>query len=397
MYNGGVRILLLNYEFPPVGGGAGNATYFLLQEFAKKADVIIDVVTSSPDDSFYQEAFAQNITIHRLPVGKNTQSSTYGSYTDLIWYSLKTLRYGFSLHRTNKYDLTHAFFGTPCGFLALLFRIVFRTPYIVSLRGADVPGYKARYKHLDRFIFRWLNRFFIWKYAAKVIANSSALRDLALRTSPSQSIDVIPNGVDVTTFQPNSSKRFDLLIITPGWTRLEKRKSIDVLIQAFSLLRNDQSISVDTQLAILGTGKELEALKQLTHDLGVQDTVSFLQIAGNTEQDRQQVAGLLASYHILCLPSKNEGMSNAVLEAMASGLPVLLTDTGGTSELLADGKNGYLITREAEDIYQKMKRLILDTELLQTMGRESRKKAEQMSWAAVAKRYFEIYMSEGLQ
>jgi hypothetical protein len=63
------RILILNYEFPPLGGGAGNATYYLLKEFAKDPDLKIDLVTSSID-AFRVEKFSDNITVHLLDIGK---------------------------------------------------------------------------------------------------------------------------------------------------------------------------------------------------------------------------------------------------------------------------------------------------------------------------------------
>ena len=60
---------MLNYEFPPLGGGAGNATYYLLKEFSKYDDIEIDFVTSSIDE-FKEEKFSKNITIYYLDIGK---------------------------------------------------------------------------------------------------------------------------------------------------------------------------------------------------------------------------------------------------------------------------------------------------------------------------------------
>lgn len=386
-----MRVLLLNYEFPPVGGGAGNATYFLLNEYAKRDDVTVDVITSSPG-AFEKEQFSPNITIYKLAIGANASTATYGSLKDLIIYSLKTLWFGVDLMRKNKYTRTHAFFGTPCGFIALLFRIMFGVPYIVSLRGADVPGYKARYAYLDLFIFSWLNRFFIWRYAKKVIANSSALRDLALKTSANQEIEVIPNGIDTETFTLNTEKSYDSILISTGWTRLEKRKGIDDLVRAVVMIVQDENVSSPVRLQILGTGKELDNLQYLVSQLQISESVEFLKISGNTQRDREKVAELLRNSHILCLPSKNEGMSNAVLEGMASGLAVLLTDTGGTTELLEEGANGYIIQKDnPEDIYEKLKIMVDDKELLNKMGSQSRQKAEKMSWDAVAQEYTENY------
>src|SRR3989344_4881417 len=133
------RVLVLNYEFPPLGGGAGNATYYLLKEFAKYPDLEIDLVTSSVD-TFRVEKFAGNITIHFLNIGKRGNLH-YQTNQKLLMYSWKSYWYSKKLMEEKEYDLCHAFFGIPCGYVAMMLRL----PYIVSLRGSDVPFYNKRF------------------------------------------------------------------------------------------------------------------------------------------------------------------------------------------------------------------------------------------------------------
>lgn len=384
-----MKILMLNYEYPPVGGGAGNATYYFLREASKSNDVEIDLITSSPDSELHIDQPYSNITIHRLPIGKNEGNLNFGSNRDLINYSKAAILYALKLHKKRNFDLTHAFFSVPCGFLALILKFLKGIPYIVSLRGADVPGYKKRYEKLDKYIFSWLNQYFIWKFSKKVIANSSALRELALKTSPKQNIKIIPNGIDIDFYQPNFDKSFDIIKINTGWTRLESRKAIDLLIKAFAQLKKD---FVNIQLEIPGTGKELDNLKDLARELDIADSVVFYEIASNDDESRKKVAKILANSHILCLPSRNEGMSNAVLEGLACGLPVILTDVGGTAELLVEGVNGYKINiDDKDDIYIKLKKIIKDKENILTLGRASYSKAQNMSWENVFEQYLNEY------
>ncbi|MGI6278878.1 MAG: glycosyltransferase family 4 protein, partial [Patescibacteria group bacterium] len=361
-----MKILFLNYEYPPVGGGAGNATYYLLREYSKNKDLEIDLITSSPTKQKKIEQFSDNVTIHKLPVGLNKENLNFGSIKLLLTYSIKAFFYGVKLIKKNNYDLTHAFFGTPCGFIALIYKFLFGLPYLVSLRGADVPGYKKRFKYLDKFIFRRLNKYFIWKHADKVVTNSDGLKKLALKTAPRQDIAVIPNGVDTETFQPNWNKTMDTIKITPGWTRLEKRKGIDLLFNAVAKIEDK-----DIEVVIPGTGKELNNLKALADKLDISEQVNFLELGENTQENRKKVAQALSNCHILCLPSDNEGMSNAVLEGMASGLVLLLTNVGGTQELLNPGENGYIIKRDANDIMNKINKIKEDKEKLIQMGRQS--------------------------
>jgi glycosyltransferase involved in cell wall biosynthesis len=377
---------MLNYEFPPLGGGAGNANYFLLKELAKQQDLNIDLITSSADKA-YTEQFANNITIHYLDIGKKGQNLQFQTQADLIKYALKALIYACNLNKQQDYDVVHAWFGVPSGLIALLLKIFYKTPYIISLRGADVPGYKKRFAVLDKLVFGWLNKYFIWKQAKYVIANSKQLKQLALKTAPQQDMKVIPNGVDLKTFKPNWDKSFDKIKITPGWTRLEKRKGVDLLLKAAASL-DDKKLEV----IVPGAGPELENLQNLAQELQISKQVQFLKIGQNTPKNRQKVARVLADCHILCLPSDNEGMSNAVLEGMACGLALLLTDVGGTEELLQEGENGYVIKRSEEDIAEKIQKIRENKKLLLSLGKKSRKRVMQFSWQQVAREYYQYFV-----
>ena len=120
-----VNILLLNYEYPPIGGGASNATYYILKEFSKIRNIKIDVITSSVS-SFEIINFSSNIKIHRLDIGKNGNLH-YQSNKELLLFSWKAYWYVKNKLKINEYDLIHAFFGIPCGYLAMKLNI----PYIV--------------------------------------------------------------------------------------------------------------------------------------------------------------------------------------------------------------------------------------------------------------------------
>jgi len=139
---------MLNYEFPPLGGGAGNASYYMLREFSKYHDLNIDLITSSAD-KYRVEQFAENISIHFLDIHKNNTALHYQSNKNLITYTMKVYFYAKKLRKQKSYDLCHAFFGIPCGAIALLLGV----PYIVSLRGSDVPGHNERFALADVLFF----------------------------------------------------------------------------------------------------------------------------------------------------------------------------------------------------------------------------------------------------
>ncbi|NTW75936.1 MAG: glycosyltransferase family 4 protein [Candidatus Moranbacteria bacterium] len=375
-----MKILFLNYEYPPLGGGAGNATAYLLREYAKMADLTVHLVTSAVGNEYSRETVGERIVIHRLPIGKNPKNLHYQSRTDLITYSWKAFFFSRKLIRTERdFDLIHAFFTVPCGFLAMLLGFEFRLPYIVSLRGADVPGYSERFIALYA-ILRPIVRL-VWLRSFRVVSNSNGLRDLALMTDPKRDIPVIPNGVDTGQFVPAKDRVTDGITRILVVSRLTPRKGMRFLIRAMAMLPES------ARLIIVGGGGERANLESTTVESGVTNRVEF---RGLIPHDA--LPDIYRECDIFCLPSLNEGMSNTVLEAIASGLPIVATVTGGTEELVTNGENGYFVKKESpEDLAEKIGMLASDAGLRARMGAASRIKAESMDWTAQAMRYVEEY------
>jgi glycosyltransferase involved in cell wall biosynthesis len=140
-------------------------------------------------------------------------------------------------------------------------------------------------------------------------------------------------------------------------------------------------------MLIVGDGNEKPSLEQLTLGLGLEDKVVFTGAVPHKD--------VLQYYHkanVFVLPSLNEGMSNTMLEALACGLPLIATDTGGTKEILADGRNGFIVRmRDSNDLAEKLEKLVLDPSLVERMGQESLRIAKELSWESVAKGYVELY------
>ncbi len=363
------RVLILNYEFPPLGGGAANATYYLLKEFGLRPDLEVTLITSSINEERV-ESFAENCTIHYLDIGKNGNIH-YQSQADLLKYSWKAYRRSKELIRQNEFDVVHAFFGIPCGFIAMNLGL----PYIVSLRGSDVPFYNSRFYWQDKVLFKRLSRL-IWRKAKHVVANSSGLAQLAVKSANKQTVSIIPNGIDTDAFQSAhpGNKEGSIQIISTG--RLIPRKGYDLLIEAMKGIP-------ELSARIIGDGPEKERLKKLAEELNVQ--IEFL-----GSLDHKDIPSLLSKADLFVLPSFNEGMSNAALEALAAGLPVVLTDVGGSMELI--DRNGWIIDPHSVDqLRAALKEALLKKDSLQDLGDQSRRIAQTMSWTNVANAYFELY------
>ncbi|MDO8241146.1 MAG: glycosyltransferase family 4 protein [Candidatus Moranbacteria bacterium] len=378
-----MKVLFFNYEYPPLGGGAANATAYILGEFAKIPDLEVDLVTSSIDEKYHLDNISEKIRVHRLPIGKNSSNLHFQSQKDLLVYSWKAYQFSKELIKANKYDLTHSFFSIPCGFLSMLLKRKYGLPYIVSLRGSDVPGYSERFG-LAYYVFTPIIKY-VWKKSDAVISNSIGLKELALKAKPDQEVGVIFNGIDIENFKPDASKKpADRFIITPGASRVTKRKGLDFLIKAVAqLLPKYPQIF----LKVMGDGDEKENLTAMVAEMGLEKNI---QLIGRVP--REETTPYYQEASLFVLPSFNEGMSNAMLEALASGLPIVATDTGGTKELVTEGQNGLVIEMgDADDMAEKIEKVISNPELCAKMGQESRKVAETMSWGSVARQYFELY------
>ncbi|MFP4190746.1 MAG: glycosyltransferase family 4 protein [Candidatus Hydrogenedentota bacterium] len=359
-----IRVLMLNYEYPPLGGGAGNATHYLLREFAAFKDIELTLVTSSTSEHRVERPY-NNITIYLLDIGKGTNLH-YQTNRDLLLYSWKAWRFCRKLCKEEAFDVVFAFFGIPCGVIAYLLG----KPYIISLRGSDVPGFSQRFAAVNRLLLREISRF-IWERSRYTVANSEHLKQLARETSPNQPILVIPNGVDTNRFYPKATRGPDEVLRVLAVGRLIPRKGFDTLIKA---ARDLSDISV----TIAGEGPEEDNLRALADGLEVH-------FAGVVPPE--DMPELYRQHDVFVLPSANEGMSNAMLEALASGLPLVVGNTGDALRLVEDNGAVLPLPVTREGLSSCLQAMRDSSGALHEQSRASRRKAGRYSWRSVAQAY----------
>ena len=371
-----MKILMLNYEFPPIGGGAANAHLRLLRQYAENRGLWVDVLTSAPKPGFVTENFSKNITIHK--VGIHKKGLHFWRKVEVIEWLARARPHYRRLLRQNDYDLAHAFSGFPTGWLCR--RTAGRLPYIISLRGSDVPGQHARLQ-LEYKIFAPVFRS-IWRNAAALVACSEGLKERALRFMPSVSIDVIPNGVELDRFCPaqNDEEAETLRLLTVG--RLSATKRIDMLVEAVEILHKERC---NACLTIAGGG-QLE--QQLRESVSGKDLRDIVKIAGRVEPEK--MPQVYRDNDIFISASAQEGMSNAMLEAMASGLPIITTRCEGVEELITD--NGVIVEdANAESIAAAIRRLADNPQVRKEMAVAARSRAQWFTWGRVAEEYLDLY------
>lgn len=371
-----MKILMLNYEFPPIGGGAAKANLCLLRQYAGRDDLRVDMLTSAPKPGIVIEKFSENITIHK--VGIHKKHLHFWRRSEVIEWLVKTGFYYRRLLRKNDYDLAHAFFGFPTGWLC--YRKADKLPYIISLRGSDVPGQHARLQ-LD---YKILAPVFgaIWKKASALVACSEGLKERALRFMPSVSIDVIPNGVELDRFFPaeTAEKSKVLRLLTVG--RLSVTKRIELLIDTVEILHRT---ACKLHFTVVGGGQMERQLRKIVMERELGDVIKII---GRVNSEK--MPEVYRRNDIFISASMQEGMSNAMLEAMSSGLPIVTTRCEGLAELI-DG-NGLIVKQDnIEEIAKAIKHLADDPELYKRMSIAARKQAEKFEWANVALSYIEQY------
>ena len=113
-----MKILMLNHEYPPIGGGGGYAGRNILRQFAGRSDIELDVVVSRPQPPIVIEKFAENITLYRVGVRKKAMQ--FWTRLEMIQWMAKAYRIHKKLLQQNQYDLAHAFFGFPTAIAAEL-------------------------------------------------------------------------------------------------------------------------------------------------------------------------------------------------------------------------------------------------------------------------------------
>ena len=247
-------------------------------------------------------------------------------------YQLLRLTRFFLKHRfdiVQTHDLYSTLLGVPAAWLA-------RVPVILSCR-RDLSHWWWYTPRRRAFLRQVQNR------SNYVIANSQAVCDFLVEKDgfDPKRIRVIRNGVDLERFTSASADRQGLfphvaaqsqLVAVVANMNVETKGHADLIRAAAEVCREFH----DVKFLLVGDGNQRSRLEALTQELGLSDTVLFL-------GRRKDVPGILACCDLFVLPSWAEGLPNSVLEAMASGLPVVATRVGGTPEIIEDGVNGLLV------------------------------------------------------
>lgn len=275
--------------------------------------------------------------------------------------------------------LSNLFFTNTLIRLAKLF---YWKPVII-VREGNVPVEKSFFvKTMDV----WLSL-----VTRRIIVNAAVLREpLSAFGIPKRKIAVVYNGVGANFFAPSgvtrSEARGRFSVSERAFTiaaaaSLTKKKGIEYLIEAVKELHKAFPA---LKLLIAGDGPERDTLEAKTRALRLEANITFLGAFDD-------VQAVYAASDVFALSSLWEGLPNALLEAMASGLPVVVTDVGGISEVVRNGENGLLVpARDARALAEALARLAREPKLRQVLGTRARENARRFSWERHAKEALEL-------
>ena len=259
---------------------------------------------------------------------------------------------------------------------------------IISTR-RGVPFWKNKTELLIlRRLNKWVDRFVTNSYSTKKWVMES-------EKVPEEKIQVIHNGVDFEPFNditPETREGYRKLLniqdsspVIGVIANLRPVKGLDVFLKTAKVVKKRIP---DARFIVVGDGNEKDDLMTMTNKFGLGDCVNFL-------GGRDDVVRLLSAFDIGVLSSNSESLSNAIIEYIAAGLPVVCTDVGGNSELVQDGLNGFLVPPgDPGRLADAIVKLVNYPDLRLKMGRESRQRAELLfDFARTMKDYEALYLN----
>ncbi len=323
-----------------------------------------------------------NIPVYRVPVTRvswRLRLFLFGLWSMVLLTS-----------RLHQFQIIHAHQLISTGVAAAFIGSLLGRSVIVKLASGGEVGDLVS---LRRAFFGHPPVGFLGRHLDRLVSLTTQIRSELLEAGfPSEKIVVIPNGVDTRRFRPalkGEKERIRESLALPGGRivtfvgGLKPKKRVDFLLSAWTRVHERYP---DAHLLLVGDGPLRPRLETLCRSLGLATGVTFIGAVENVDL-------YLRASDLFVLPSLGEGLANALLEAMATGLPVITTDTLGNRDVIVQGENGLLFPQDDE---QALAALILhvldDSARSERLGKAARETAQsRFSLDSVADRYLQLY------
>jgi N-acetyl-alpha-D-glucosaminyl L-malate synthase BshA len=397
-----VKILILTSSYPiQEGTHEGGFVADLVTRLPKRGVLPVVLAPHFPGGLFKE--FRDGITIFRFPYffPFRFERLAYGSgllfnirrdffaFAGIIPFCKAEFIWTRGILFREKADIIHTHWLIPQGFIGAVLNHIMGIPHVATVHGSDLALIKK-----STVLTRICS--FIIHHSDAITVNSSYTRQLLVSIVPvaEKKIQVIPMGVDPQKFVVEAGSRSvkknasDRIILNVG--RLIDWKGTHFLIEALpEVLRHVQNV----RLIIIGTGPEEESLRQKVRELKLEDCIIFLGAVNNST-----LIGYYHSADIFVLPSiqksgNTEGLGVVLLEAMASGCPVIGTNVGGIPDIITNGENGFLVPeRDSVQLAEKIIQLLSDAKLRETFRKNGYAKIDEpFSWDRISEKFASVY------
>lgn len=373
-----MRILILvHYFLPRWLAGTELATYHIAKGLAKLGHDI-HIITSL-DKGLPNEEYMDGFLIHRIKLIEGPR------FLRLIFYWISILFIVKSIDPC----IIHVQ-GLPLAPAAFCSRLLFGKRYIIWCRSSN--WYKESTDSLQEKVYNIVSSKILYKlsmnYAEYVLALTRSMSTEINKYNIGNKVLVIPNGIDIDVFDSVCvrSQKFNNNFIVLWVGRFRTEKGIEYLIRAMLFLVGRIK---NIRLLLIGEGPMELKLKELTKKLNLDEFIVFIGKVPN-----EKIPEYMLYSDVFVLPSITEGFPLVLLEAMASGLPIIASRVDGIPEIIQDGKNGFLVEpANPNAIAQSILKIYTDCQLKNEISSYNKEFAKNFSWENIAMRIDELYSS----
>lgn len=379
-----MRILILNYEYPPLGGGAGIVTRHLAERFAMQGHKVHVVTAWFPGEpEFVSDG---NLSIMRLP---SLRKHTYKSNPlEMLSWARHALRYFKQMPTDTMFDICLANFTLPGGVVAKYIAKKWDIPYVILSHGHDIPWFAPRQMLLWHLLcYGWIKS--IMANAHKTILLNDELKKTANRFTGKHLAEkniVIPNGLLLEKFKTGFNEPDGIMEILFVGRMVDQKDPLTFV----KVCRMINKMGLPVRFTMIGDGP----LKESVEKQVLKWNINNIEILGQVSH--YQVLKTYEKSHVLISPSREEAMSLVILEAVSRGLYTISTKVGSSEALIQPDVNGDFVDfGDADQITQKIAAFYFEKF---TQGYQYPQDMidflhNEYSWDSVVERYLRLFKS----
>lgn len=370
-----MRLLVLNHEYPPIGGGGGKACQDIAGELAERGHKLT-ILTSHYRGLPLTENHP-NLKIIRLPVSRH--SLPRAGLLTMALYILRAFFKGYRIVQNWKPDVIHVHFAVPAGAAAYLLHRLTGIPYVITAHLGDIPSGSPQKTG------KWFRLFYpftksIWRRAAAITTVSSFTASL-VKEQYAITPQIIPNGI-VMRESPHFTAHQPPMILFAG--RFVVQKNLDGFMGVLESIRQ-----YPWNCTMLGDGPLHDHVTQRIFRAGMKDRFT---LPGWINPE--DVRSAMDKSDILFMPSLYEGLPVVCVQALAAGLAIVASNIGGFQDLVEQGKNGYLCEpTDTQGMSEKLVLLLTDSEATAKARKHSLVLAQKFNIKNIVDKYEAVLLS----